>query len=1126
MTIRQPDDSAARDQRVQAILHDYLVALDKGQEPERDEILRQHPELADELQALFADQDRLDAAAVGELEPPTTPPRETPSPDGAPGPRRSFGDYELLEEVARGGMGVVYKARQVSLNRVVALKMILAGQLASEADTRRFRTEAEAAASLDHPHIVPIYEVGEHQGQHFFSMKYIDGGSLADEVPRLIHDPKAAASLLATVARAVHHAHQRGILHRDLKPANILLQRGEGREPRRFCPRPSSLAPLPMVTDFGLAKRAEGDPGHTRTGAIVGTPSYMAPEQARAEKGLTTAVDVYSLGAVLYELLTGRPPFRAATPLDTVLQVLEQAPLPPHRFSPAVDHDLETICLKCLDKDPGKRYGSAEALAADLDRWLRGEPVQARRAGRAERLVKWVKRRPAAAALLGTVLLAIAALVGVLAVSNLRIAGARESLATALRAEQRTSYSNRIALSEREWLANNVDRAEAILDACPPELRSWEWHYLKRLYHPELLSIPGDYFSSLAFSPDGTQLAVGSGQTLQILDAATGREIASPSESNRQTWSVAYSRAGTRLFTAAYDEGHLAKHLKLMTWDPASGKQVSARQLLVDGVAGVAFSPDGRLIAVTSSKGGLRVWEVDSRREVLTLPNKGWLVAFSPDGRRLMMENWEKIAEGVRSNFKGLDIWDLQAGQVLLTLKVPEAVGVLWDMAFSPKGRLIAAATRENSIIVWNALTGQEVLKLHEAGSRVAFGLDERELAVVNSTDHTVKIYDLDSGRRVATVRGAQGSMAFCPDGRRVAAASYGDSVKIWDIRATPGARTLTKNCYDTPFTAFSPDSRHIAVANDTTMPEERVQNEGGVLIPGVSRRALTVREVATGAAVHTWAVGDNHLIGRLSYSPDGRQLVTLSGGNGFPQNPDCEVTLWDVQAGKARWTLRRPAQSGLRCAGFSPDGGRIAFGGIVQTVEVYEATTGAPLLTIPTQAADLAFSPDGRSLVTADVWEVGPTGGPTVWDAHTGRELASLRAHSMKSDYKIHQLAFSPDGKLLAAVTSGNAIVVWDMVTGREAFVLRGHAHSVASVAFMPDGQRLVSGGEDKTVRIWDAATGQLMLTLRDDSGEVVFVTVSPDGHLLASSSRGRGSVKLWDATPLPSQPAAERRE
>ncbi len=279
-------------------------------------------------------------------------------------PGRSLGNYELLEEIARGGMGVVYRARQRNLNRIVALKMIRAGDLASGEEHRRFQDEAQHAAQLDHPHIVPIYEVGEYEGLPYFSMKLVEGGSLARHLPRIRQHLHRAIGLLITVAEAVHFAHQNGILHRDLKPANILLDESDE----------------PYVTDFGLAKRVDSSvAGPTLSGAVVGTPCYMAPEQARSQgRRLTTAADVYALGAILYEMLTGRPPFQADSVLDVLAQLLHQAPTPPRDLNASVDRDLELICLKCLAKDPGQRYASADALAADLKHWQAGEPVSVR----------------------------------------------------------------------------------------------------------------------------------------------------------------------------------------------------------------------------------------------------------------------------------------------------------------------------------------------------------------------------------------------------------------------------------------------------------------------------------------------------------------------------------------------------------------------------------------------------------------------------------------------------------------------------------------------------------------------------------------------------------------------------
>jgi eukaryotic-like serine/threonine-protein kinase len=408
----EPMSPAEREQLLDGLVAAYFEAAEGGQRPDSAQWLARHPELAQELAEFFAAQDRLErvAAPLRQVAQAAAAPDETidclrtsDDPTAAP-PVGSFGDYELLEELGQGGGGVVFRARQRGAGREVALKMVLAGRAATRAERDRFRTEAEVVAGLDHPHIVPLYEVGEYDGTPYFSMKFVPGGSLAEAVAgggwaRGKEPQRRAAQVLAQVARAVHHAHQRGVLHRDLKPANVLLdERGE-----------------PHVTDFGLAKRLEGGAaGHTQTGAVVGTPSYMAPEQARGDRAaVTTATDVYGLGAVLYALLAGRPPFREPTVLETLRQLQEREPERPGKVRAGVDRDLETVCLKCLRKEPGQRYASTEAVAEDLERWLRGEPIQARPIGRVARVWRWCRRNPVVAGLTGAVaLLLVAAAVG------------------------------------------------------------------------------------------------------------------------------------------------------------------------------------------------------------------------------------------------------------------------------------------------------------------------------------------------------------------------------------------------------------------------------------------------------------------------------------------------------------------------------------------------------------------------------------------------------------------------------------------------------------------------------------------------------------------------------------------
>jgi serine/threonine protein kinase/tetratricopeptide (TPR) repeat protein len=409
---RTPDLRASAEDVLDLIYNEMLLREEAGEAPQLDEYLRRFPHLADDLQIQFEVERALDVSGADR---PTFSEAGRPAAPAAPGAAPP--GYELLGELGRGGMGVVYKARQVSLNRTVALKMVLAGAHAGAEDLARFRTEAEAAARLQHPNIVQIHEVGEHQGAPFFSLEFVDGGSLAERLHGVPQPPREAAALVETLARAMHHAHRQGIVHRDLKPANVLLSvvgcqlsvvSKESRLPSSLTTDNRQLTTVPKIADFGLAKLLARDgAGQTHSGDLLGTPSYMAPEQAAGRlREVGPCTDVYALGAILYELLTGRPPFQGATALDTLAQVVAAEPVPPSRLQPKVRRDLETVCLKCLEKSPARRYATAEDLAEDLRRFLANEPVRARPVGPAERLGKWVRRRPALAALLGVIVVA------------------------------------------------------------------------------------------------------------------------------------------------------------------------------------------------------------------------------------------------------------------------------------------------------------------------------------------------------------------------------------------------------------------------------------------------------------------------------------------------------------------------------------------------------------------------------------------------------------------------------------------------------------------------------------------------------------------------------------------------
>jgi len=1013
---------------------------------------------------------------------------------------RRFGDYELQEEIARGGMGVVYRARQVSLQRTVAVKMILRGELATAADVQRFRTEAEAAAGLDHPHIVPIYEIGAHEGQHYFSMKFIEVGTPS----RGKRNQREAARLVARVARAVHHAHQRGILHRDLKPANILID----------------AAGEPHVTDFGLAKRVEGDQEQTQTGAIVGTPSYMPPEQATGARVLTTAIDVYALGAVLYEWLTGKPPFRGATPLDTLRQVVDQEPVPPQSMDATIDRDLEVICLKCLEKNPAQRYGSAEAVADDLQRWLSGEPIQARRISYWERSCKWARRHPAVAALTALILAVVILAFGLVAwkwrdESIARTDAASKAIAeekaknraiTALAAEatakinaqrareqaEASLYFNQVALAHSEWHAGNVGRAEELLDRCPVARRGWEWHYLKRVCHRDRFTLHGhkNLVNCVAYSPDGRLLASGShSKKVRIWDATSGTFIRELTGHKDIIRGVAFSSQGKWLATAS-DDG------AVMLWDVASGKLLH-KPLTghTESVCCVVFSPDDKLVVSGSNRnvstmkpGTVKIWGTASGQEVHTFPGysgTGWpgpvhSVAFRSDGERLALACGSRIRIVDTASWQELQSLPVQGSDVL-------------SLAFSPNGKQLASCNLDGAVKVWDLERGVEhrIWWHGNAVRGVAFSADGRLLASA-SEDQTVVVWDIAKGKAAHVLRGHKRyvqAVAFCSKRPEVASASFDGTVKVWDLTAAHEALVVQTHIGTglRTYLAFSPDSQLLACAAGNHL--RLSQLPGGKerwrkVIPGLSAR-------------------------QVAFSTNGTTLAVADG--------DGLISLRNAFSGEEMFRI--PAHTGpTATVAFSPDGRHLASGGNDRMIHIWDASTGKRLHSLAGHrmpVACLAYSPDGQRLASGAGVEHA-NGEFKLWDVWGGTELGEQKQRQF-----VHTVAFSPDGDRLATACGAGPVHLWSLrpkdrldESTKPIVTFSGHSDYVRSVAFSSNGQRLVSGGDDNTVRIWDALSGEPTLTLRGHSSWVSVVAFSPNGRYIASCELG-GVIKVWDGGP-----------
>ncbi|CAN5291815.1 hypothetical protein BH10PLA2_BH10PLA2_08880 [soil metagenome] len=1054
------------------ILADWLESAEGGKIPDPHAFLENHPEHADALKpyleewrqfksiagpmsGLFKPQLRNSTSLAAGRNADSTPTNPA-SVDLPTHLLPLLADYEIRGELGRGGMGIVYRARQKSLDRSVALKVLRTVGMGTSADAERFRNEAVFVAQLDHPHIVPIYEVGEQNGSLYYSMKLIEGGSLRDHLARFQNEPRKAGQLVATVARAVQHAHQYGILHRDLKPSNILLDGDD----------------QPHVTDFGLAKRLENDSELTQSGDLLGTPSYMAPEQATGKlASATIATDVYGLGSVLYALLTGCPPFRADSVLGTLDLVRQGTPDPPSSRNKRVDRDLQTICLKCLEKEPRQRYTTAEALANDLERWLRDEPIRARPAQGWERLRKWARRRPTTAALaLVSAATVIAVIVGV-GLFNFHLSQALDT-SDRLRADgliressmRRVLYVADMRDARHSWENGNDARALEILQRYVPQeaeedLRGWEWHYLDNCCHGELQHLQGHAapilsmtvspderllatsdksgvikawslpamrelkriqyaakeVNCVAFSPDGRTLATtGQDRFIHLWETTGWTEIKKLQGHNGTILAIAFSPDGTRLVSAARDA-------RIMVHDVAAGR-ASHSWAAGASLTSVVWSADGRSIASTGDDNMVKLWEASTGQSIGRMgprDEKDLCLQFAPDGTWLAAGGYGEE----------LHVWDLKTQTLASTV---HCRGSIRDLALDPSARLLAAADRAGSLSLWQFAGRRGELRLlrrhlaNKSGLRAVRFLNRGQSFITASEDGAIQSWDLTAVAGRQTFSLTQLVVDLSTDQRLALRASADGTTSLWDLERGESQCSLT--------------SHTGAVKNGD------FSARGGLVATAGADKQILVSDVSTGKLVAR-IPAKSPIPCRVALSPDGALLANAGANH--------SVEVWDVRSGKIRCVLEGHSEP-CHVVLFSPDGRTLASADGVGTIRLWDWRAGSCRAILSHGGEwvnSLAFSADGLVLATGGLLPIIKT-----WDVDSGKQLAAFSGHSAR----IMSLAFSPDGKTLISTSKDRTAKLWHLPTCQELFTLVQHAAGLWSIAFTSEGELSVATTPD----------------------------------------------------------------